>query len=337
MNTQELIEETRRRFNFISNYNPAQPENYRKTLREIKGDDKTLFNHDFLVKMREGKVKSNHPIFEILHHVNDILLTEAYNTFSEFMQSLRTDEQSLKNPKNAIRMVYNGFKSGNPQQWKLINPDEYKRCMTGYANRHSPLSGESGGGMTYTGKEASSHFGPQSGAFDDYWCPRIWDWVASAKDNVAQLAANSYLNSGPSLDPRVTNSKGELTHSRLWYDLSGDPKIPLTKEDNSTIVVNNEGQEVTKQKYFDRTYWIPFVKYIGTDFGDSEDGEGVFETDSALDGFFNAVAQCDKHHNDCRKLFGALDFLIHVAHNRGSFAHLFMKGGNKACAWISNN
>jgi len=85
---------------------------------EFKRGDKTVFNHDVLVEMREGKIDKEHLIFEVLHNVTDILLTEAYDTFSEFMTNLKTDRDSLRNSKNVIRKVYNGFKSGTPQQWK---------------------------------------------------------------------------------------------------------------------------------------------------------------------------------------------------------------------------
>jgi len=305
MNKQEVINEATRRFKFLMGYDPAKPTNYKpQTLLEIKRGDKTVFNHDLLIEMRKGKIDRNHPIFEILHNVTDILLTEAYNTFSEFMSNLKTDTLSLHNPNNVVRQVYEGFKSGRKQRWKLIDPDEYLRCIQQY-----------------------SYMKPQSGAYDDYWVPRIMDWVANAKDNLSQLAANSYLTSGPSLDPRITNSKGELTLNRMWRDLTGDEKIPVTKEECTD----------ERSRYFNRTYWIPFTRYIESNFGDSEDGSGAFETDSPLDGFFNLTAEFDRNYSDPKKLFVTLDRFINMCHGRGSFAHLFMKGGNEACTRISNS
>jgi hypothetical protein len=305
MDKQSVINEAARRFNFLCGYDPSKPKNYKApTLLEIKKGDKTVFNHTVLTEMREGKIDKTHPIFEILHNVTDILLTEAYDTFSEFMANLRTDTSSLQNSNNTIRQVYNGFKSGTPQRWVLIDPDEYLRCIQQY-----------------------SYLKPQSGAYDDYWVPRIMDWVANSKDNIARLAANSYLTSGPTLDPRDMNSKGEFKLNRLWYDLTGDKEIPLTKEESST----------ERSRYFNRTYWIPFTQYIGTDFGDSEDGSNAYETDSPLDGLFNIVAEFDRNYTNPKKLFTTLDRMKNMCHGRGSFAHIFMKGGNEACTRISNS
>jgi len=163
-----------------------------KTLQEIKGDDKTVFTYDVLQEMREGKIKSNHPLFDILHHVRDILPTEACDTFSEFMSKLRTDSKSLQEPGNVVRRVYEGFKKGAPQRWKLIESDELLSCIQQYSCQK-----------------------PQSGANDDYWVAKIMDWVVSAKDNIAQLAANSYLCSGPTLEQDSENSQGQNLHALL--------------------------------------------------------------------------------------------------------------------------
>ena len=141
-----------------------------KTLQEIKGDDKTVFTYDVLQEMREGKINSNHPLFDILHNVGDILLTEAFEAFSVFMSKLKTDSKSVQDPDNVVRRVYEGFKKGMPQRWKLIEPDELLSCIQHYS---CPKA--------------------QSDANDDYWVAKIMDWVANAKDNIAQLAANSYL------------------------------------------------------------------------------------------------------------------------------------------------
>jgi len=263
-----------------------------KTLREIKGDDRTVFTHDVLERMRDGEIDERHPIFGILHHVKDILhQNEAYDSFSEFMRKLKTDANSLQNPDNYIRRVYEDFRNGKPQQWKLIDPDEYQQFF-------------------------------QSDEFDACRQAQITGWIADAKDNAAQLAANSYLTSGPALDPRVKNSKGELTFYRLWHDLAGDEKITFFSENRN-------------DRHFDRTYWNPFVEYIGTDFGDSEEGAGAFETDSPLDGFFNIIAEFEKNPSDFKKMFAALDKLINIRHNRGRFIHLFMRGGSDACSKIA--
>jgi len=301
-----LAEEALSRFTSIMNYNPSNPTGYKtpQTLLEIKRGDKTVFNHSILVEMRNGKIETKHPLFEILHNVKDILLTEAYDTFSEFMSKLKTDTMSVQNSNNVVRRVFMNFMKRQPQHWKLIDPDEYLRCIQQF-----------------------SYQKPQSGAYEDYWVPRIMDWAANAKDNVAQLAANSYLTSGPSLDPRATNSKGELTLNRLWFDLSGDKKIPLKKD---------EEYFVAKEKYFNKTYWNPFTSYIGTNFGDSEDGSGAYETDSPLDGLFNVVAEFDKNYSDFKKMLVTLDRLKNSCHGRGGFGHIFMRGGNEACSRISN-
>jgi hypothetical protein len=303
----KIIEETVKRFNFMSNYDVSKPYRYnRTTLREIKGDDKTVFTYDVLIEMRDGKLNKKHPLFEILSNVTDILqLNEEFNSFSDFMQKLKTDSNSVQNSNNYIRKTYNNFKNGKPQHWQLIDPDEYLRCIQKFTHFDKPMFG----------------------ALEDYWTPRIYEWVSMTKDNVAQLAANSYLVNGPSLDPRIINSKGELTLNRLWFDLTNDKNIVYYKQD------------ATKQSnsYFNKTYWMPFVNYIGTSFGDSDDGSGAYETDSPLDGIFNAVAGIDKNQSDPQQLFVALDRVIHIAHSRGSLAHMFVKGGNAALSKITNS
>ena len=298
---QHQINEATRRFNFLCNYKPDKPTNYKpQTLSEIKGNDKTIFTYNILQEMQNGVIDQKNILFEILHNVKDILLTEAYNTFSDFMSKLKTDKASLESSDNIIRMVFERFKSGNSQNWKLINPDEYLRCIQQY-----------------------SYQKPQSGAYDDYWTPRIMGWVANAKDNIAQLAANSYLCNGPTLDRSDENSNGQNLHAILWYNLTGDEDIPYKPGDCTHYT--------DKEKNFMDKYWGKFYTYTGTNFS------VAYETDSALDGFFNIVAEFDKNYSDPKKLFVTLDRLKNMCHNRGSFAHLFMKGGNEACTQISNS
>ena len=263
------------------------------TLMEIKRGDKTVFTYHVLQEMSEGKIDKKHVLFEILNNVKEILHTEAYNSFSEFMTNLRTDTSSLQNANNEVNKTFLCFMNRRPQRWKLIEPDEYMRCI-----------------------QQSGCQKPLSDTYDDYWESRIMDWVANAKDNVAQLAANSYLTSGPTLNPRSTNENGELRLNRLWFDLSGDKKIPLIKEDS-------HGE---KEKYFNKIYWVPFINYIGTNFGDSKDGSGAYETDSPLDGLFNIIAEFDKNYSDQKKMFVTLDRLKNTCHGRGSFGHIFLKG-----------
>ena len=282
-------------------YNPANPTNYApQTLDEIKRGDKTVFDHSLLVEMRNGNISKNHIIYEILDNVTDILLTEAYNTFSEFMEDLKTDKQSISNSNNIVRQVYEGFKSGRKQRWILIDPDEYLRCIQQY-----------------------SYMKPQSGAYDDYWVPRIMEWVANAKDNVAQLAANSYLCNGPTLKRYEGNSNNQNLHALLWYNLTGDEKIPYRPGECTD---SSEAEKV-----FFKEHWGAFFRYIGSNYAEA------YETDSALDGLFNIVAAFDKNYTDPKKLFVTLDRLKNMCHSRGGFAHIFMKGGNEASKMISNS
>jgi hypothetical protein len=213
------------------------------------------------------------------------------DTFPEFMQKLMTDETSLLRSDNAIRKVYEGFKSGTPQRWHLFEPEEYMRCIQQYS--------------------------PQSGAYDDCWAPRIAEWVANAKKNVLQFAANSYLCSGPTLEQDSENSQGQNLHALLWYHLTGDEEIPYRP--------GQCGNDSLAERAFFDNYWRPFTKYIETKYGD---GAETFETDSPLDGFFDIIADFDKNYPDYPKMLATLDKLIHLCHHRGTLAHLFVKGGN---------
>jgi len=220
-------------------------------------------------------------IFEILYNVKDILYKKgAHDGFAEFMQKLKTDAISLQSPDNAIRKVYEGFKIGMPQKWHLIDADEY-----------ASISEEG---------DAS----------------RIVDWVAKAKENVLQFAANSYLCSGPTLEQESENSQGQNLHALLWYNLTGDEEIPYRPHQCG----NNSPAE---RAFFDN-YWRPFTNYIGTRYGD---GAETFETDSPLDGFFNIIADFEKNRNNPKKLLEALDRLVNLRHQRGTLAHLFVNNG----------
>jgi hypothetical protein len=216
------------------------------------------------------------------------------------MSNLKTDKQSLSDSNNIVRQVYNGFKSGTPQRWKLIDPDEYLRCIQQY-----------------------SYLKPQSGAYDDYWVPRIIDWVANAKDNISQLAANSYLCNGPTLKRYEQNSNGQNLHALLWYNLTGDEDIPHRPGE-----CDNNSQ--AERKFF-ANHWGAFFKYIGSRYDEA------YETDSALDGIFNIVAEFDKNYSNPKKMFVTLDRVKNMCHSRGGFAHIFMKGGNDVSAMISNS
>ena len=214
-----------------------------------------------------------------------------YNIFSEFMQKLLTDKNSLQNPDNAVRKVYEGFKSGIKQRWLLIDANEYLKCMEQY-----------------------SHFAPQSDVYDELWTPLIKDWVAKTKENILQFAANSYLCSGPTLEQDSENSQGQNLHALLWFNLTGDEEIPYRPREC--------GHDSPAERRFFDTYWRPFTKYIETKYGD---GAETFETDSQLNGLFNIVAEFEKNCSNNKLLLAALDNLINLRHNRGTLAHLFIE------------
>ena len=312
MSPQEIMQEAARRFNFTVNYNPSKPSNY-PTLLEIKGKDKTVFTYELLKEMRNGRVSPIHPIFEVLHNVRDILLTEAYDKFSEFMAKLSTDKNQLLHPDNVVRQTYENFRKGIPQRWKLIHPDEYIRCIEQY-----------------------SFYEPHSESYDEYWAPRIVDWVANVKDNIAQFAANSYLFTGPTLERTDTNTKGQNLLALLWYNLTGDEEIPYhpTKSEPDEYSYGyDEPQESRGERKFYKKYIGKFKNYIKTSFGK---GAESTETDSPLDGMFNIIAAFDKNYSDFKKMFVTLDRLKNMCHGRGGLGHLIMKGGNAACEKICN-
>ena len=111
----------------------------------------------------------------------------------------------------------------------------------------------------------------------------------------------------------------------MWYNLTGDEEIPYRP--------GQCGNDSPSEREFFNNYWRPFTKYIQTRYGE---GSETYETDSPLDGLFNVVAEFDKHSSNPKQLFVTLDRLKNACHNRGGLGHIFMKGGNEACARISN-
>jgi hypothetical protein len=308
---EQLTEAYQKRFQFLYGYDPAkggqQTETkvvYKNKLSEIKGNDKTVFTHTVLQEMREGKFDEKHLIFEALPSVKTLLLLdEEFQRFSEFMQSLRTDADALKSPDNAIRKVFQGFVSGKQQEWHLIEPEDYHMALRQY-----------------------SYNTPQSEAYDSYWAPKIMEWVEMAKLNVQQFVANSYLCSGPTLEQDSENNKGQNLMALMWFNLTRDKSISYKPHEC--------GKDSEKERAFFDKYWRPFTKYIKTRYGE---GSETFESDSPLDGFFNLIAEFDANKGDFKQWLVTLNKLIDLCHNRGSLAHLFIRGGNEACARISNN
>ena len=274
-------------FNTI--YFPANPDGYSNNLRDMTKKTKHHFTYDLLTEIRDGRFDKQDDFLTFLPNVRYILHSnEAYGRFASFMSSLRIEAKSLQEPSNAIRKVYLDFRNGTPQQWKLIDPDEY---LSALKNNQSLTT------------------------------DKVSQWVAMAKENIQLFAANSYLTSGPCLDPRITDSEGQNTLYLLWYYLTGDEIIPyqamnrISKEELSA-----------RERYFNRTYWNPFVSYMGTRFGD---GGPAYETDSTLYPLFDLVAEFEKYQMDADKNLVTLTRLINIVHGRGTISYLFVENGNK--------
>jgi hypothetical protein len=267
-------------------------------LREIRNANGHHFNYKILKEMRNGTFPEDDDLFNVLPAVREILqINEAYQSYSQFMKALSTDDKFLQSSSNAIRKTYNRFMAETPQRWYLIDPEEYLYAL----QRHSKV---------------------QSGLSDDYWKKKIFEWENGVKENIQQFAGNSYLISGPTLDPRDYNENDENLLNLLWYNLTGDETIPYKRDDLKRPHSDRE---------FIKKYWNPFWQYIGTKFGDS-DGNDIesYETDAPMEGLFNLVAEFDKNRMDADKNIVTLNKLIDVVHGRGSLSHLFVKGGVSA-------
>jgi hypothetical protein len=120
----EDLEKLKRRLKFLNEYNTEVSDvHYTNNLRKMTNKNNHHFTHKVLTEMKDGIFNDDY-LFEVMPAVKDILqLNEAYQSFSTFMEALNTDEQSLQSPSNAIRQAYDGFVSGEPQLWRLINID----------------------------------------------------------------------------------------------------------------------------------------------------------------------------------------------------------------------
>jgi hypothetical protein len=287
------IEETVKRFQFLSEYDTGKPTNYYDELKEYTKRVNRPLNHKMLSEMRGGYINEHRAILDLHPNINSILkIDEAYQNFSTFISSLKTDTASLQNPENSVRKVFNNFMNGTPQKWLLINPQEYHAALKHVMNSTAHRLG------------------------DDHWARKVSEWEDMVKHNIRQLAANSFLTSGPELNQGRINSNGENSHYLLWRNLSGDENIPVKRE------------EITFEKaaLFNDTYLDPFIDYIGTN--QDHDGE-AYETDSllSLNRLFDIVAEFDKNRMDANKNIITLNRLIDIVHGRGSLSYLFVKGG----------
>ncbi|MDR1129874.1 MAG: hypothetical protein LBK96_02710 [Prevotellaceae bacterium] len=274
--------------------------NYTNNLREMTNKNNHHFTHKMLTEMKDGTFNDEY-LFEVMPAVKSILhLDEAYQSFSTFMEALNTDEQSLQSPSNAIRQVYEGFVSGEPQHWRLIDPVEYGAAINALTH-----------GVAGSDKAGLHH------KTEEHFQGKVNQWEDMIKYNIQQLAANSYLTSGPTLDPRDYNENGENLLNLLWYNLSGDDTIPYKREDLNRLRADGD---------FIKKYWKPFIDYIGTKFGDDTE---TYETDAPLEGMFNYVAEFDKNKMDTRQDITTLNKLVDLVHGRGSLSHLFIRGGDK--------
>ena len=288
----KMKKETINKFKFLTAYNPSQPVGYSNNLREMMSD--YHLTYELLSEIHDGKFDINNKLFTYIPNVSYIIQSnEAYQSFQKFMQLLRLDYNSLQNPQNLIRKTYNNFQNDKPQIWRLIDPEEYLQALKIFST-------------------------PKSGFPDNYWSKKIFEWEDMAKENVQQLAANSYLTSGPELDPRRINGNGENTFYLLWYNLSGDEKIPYKEEDRT-----NKEEYSKRERYFNRNYWIPFTEYIGTSFGDVG---RAFETDSTLNPIFNLVAEFERNKMEGDNSLLTLNRLIDIVHGRGTLSYLFVDG-----------
>ena len=239
-----------------------------------------------MTEIRDGRFDRQDDLLTFLPNVRYVLQSnEAYGRFASFMSSLRIEAKSLQEPSNAIRKVYLDFRNGTPQQWELIDPDEYFSAL----KNDKPLTTD-----------------------------KVSQWVAMAKENIKLFAANSYLTSGPCLDPRVTNSEGQNTLYLLWYYLTGDEQIPYQAKNR----ISKE-ELSARERYFNKKYWNPFVNYMGTSFGD---GGKAFETDSTLNPLYDLVAELERYQMDADKNLVTLTKLIDIVHGRGTISYLFVEG-----------
>jgi hypothetical protein len=281
------IQETGREFNLLHTSDSGKV--YVNNLRKIRNSNNHHFNYEILTEMRDGTFPQDDDLYDVLPAVRDLLqFDEGYRAFSQFMQALKTDAQSLQSPTNAIRKVYNGFVSKRLQYWHLINPTEYRRAIS------------------------VENWEKMEIADYDYWSKKISVWKGYVKVNIQQFIANSFLTSGPTFDPTETNSEKQNLLYLLWYNLAKDESIPYQSYDRT----------FEAERQFNQKYWHPFIDYTGTDFGDNV---ATYETDAPLEGLFNLVAELDKNKTDVQKNLVTLSKLIDLVHGRGSLSHLFIK------------
>lgn len=292
------IREILRRFNLL--YTPESGEAYINNLRKIKNENEHHFNYQILTEMRNGTFPEDDDLYNVLPAVRDLLqVDEDCQSFSQFMEALMTDAQSLQSPDNAVRKVYNGFVSKKPQYWRLISPEEYLQALRHYSKMQSGLSG-------------------------DCWQKKMPEWIDGVKVNIQQFIANSFLTSGSTLNFMELNSEKQNLYQLLWYNLSKDESIPYQPYDRT--------YEAERQFY--KKYWHTFADYTGTNF---DNNSATYETDAPLEGLFNLVAELYRNKMDVPKNLVTLNKLIDLVHGRGSLAHLFIKGGLAALNNIVGN
>jgi hypothetical protein len=306
MNLYETIE----KFNHILGYNPSNPSGfsgsktygYTNDLVEAKKLTDRNMSFHILKELREGRGDAYKNMLHFIPNVRDILQLDegVYRTYSQFLSQLQTDPASMQSPDNAVRKVYNRFIEGKPQSWNLIDPVEYKACLTATIKDILHQKAE------------------------EMWNRKVDQWEDNIKFNILQFIANSILTSGKELGVKRPHGERLKDLWNIWYLVSGDQQIPHYDKDGKTMI----GETPANKEYFDTHYWRPFVDYIETSF--SDDAGMSYETDSSINPLLDIVALFDKNPFDLSQKIVALNRVIDIVHGRGSLSYLFIRGGKPA-------
>jgi len=267
--------------------------------------------------LRDSIKKANHRRFLEKQAIQDGKVVDSgeYQSFSDFAKSIEYPHVGSERTGSMLQFVYKNYKEGNPQQWRLIDPQIYGSALASVGDTALHAKREE---------------------FLQTW---VLNSVEAIKFDVAQFIANSFLTSGPMADFRAADTDGYNLSAKLWFSLTGDPKL-----DEKTLAAKLEeklislGRESELPEYREilskelRSRLLDYIQDFSLKYLKSSpfDKSEALETDGDISYIVDLIASFDEKPFDWQAQLIIMNKIIDIVHGRGSLAHLFVKGGDDA-------
>jgi len=270
--------------------------------------------------LRDSIKKANHRRFLEKQAIQDGKVVDSgeYQSFSDFAKSIEYPHVGNERTGSMLKFVYDNYEKRKPQQWRLIDPQIYGSALVSVGDPALHAKREE---------------------FLQTW---VLDSVEAIKFDVAQFIANSFLTSGPMADFRATDTDGYNLSAKLWFSLTGDPKLDektLTNKLREKLIRFDFDCENDFPVYHEtlvkelRHHLFSYIQDFSLEYLKSDPFDGsssTFETDGDISYMVDLVASFDEKPFDWQAQLVIMNKIIDIVHGRGSLAHLFVRGGDDA-------